>query len=140
MPGPYIGFGSDFLLSTNGGTSYNTVGQVTRIVAPDVRVGDVDVSYLQMPSPWHLFIAKLADGGQARFTLIYNKVNYATILANIRLSNNFKIQFPDQVSTASTLVFAGYINAIPQEMPLEELVSGEIGVKVSGQPTFTQGT
>ena len=140
MPGPYIGYGSDILISTNGGVSYSTFGQVTRIVAPDIRCGDVDVSYVQMAAPWHLFIAKLADGGQARFGLIYSKANYNTCLANIRVANNFKIVLPDIVTTASTLVWAGYINAVPQELPLEDLVMGEIGIKVSGQPTFTQGT
>lgn len=140
MPGPYIGYGADILLSTDGGNTYNTFGQVTKIIAPAIKVGDQQVSYLQMANPWHLFIAKLADGGQAKFGLLYSKTNYNTILTNIRVSNNFKIIFPDIVTTASTLVWAGYINEIPQELPLEEVVMGEIGIKVSGKPTFTQGT
>jgi hypothetical protein len=136
----YIGYGADFQLSTNGGTSYATFGQIARITLPDVRCGDVDASYIQMPSPWHVFIAKLGDGGQARFALLYNKANFATVLANVRVANNFKVVLPDLNITSSTLVFAGYINAVPLELPLEDLAMGEVGVKVSGAPTFTQGT
>lgn len=138
--GPFIGYGADIQISTNGGVSYSTFGSVTKITAPDIKCGDVDVSYIQMATPWHLFIAKLGDGGQARFGLIYKQSNFNTVLANIRVANNFKIVLPDLGVTASTLVFAGYINAVPIDLPLEELVMSEIGIKVSGQPTFTQGT
>lgn len=137
---PFLGFGCDFQLSTNGGSTYASVGSVVDITVAGFKAGDVQTTSIQLTTPWHTFQAKLGDGGVIKFKLIYQKTQYQTILNNFRVNNLFKLIFSDVNVTASTLVISGYINEIPITLPLEDMIVTEVSVKVSGQPVFTPGT
>ena len=137
---PIAGYGFDFLMSTNGGTTYTTFGEVEDLVPPGGKCKDIDISYVQMTVPWRLFMAGLADGEESTFKLIFSHTNYATILANIRASNMFKILYSDLGSTASSVVFSGFINGIKNVVPLDDKVMVDVSIKVSGKPTFVAGS
>ncbi len=138
--GPFIGYGADFMLSTDGGSTYLTVGHCIDVSAPDIKTGAADASYVQMPAPWHQKVAKLADGGQASFKLIWNPTSYGTLLAQIRIMRYWKLVFPDLGSTASTLVFQGFLASFGSPVPLEDLIVVDATVEVTGQPVFVAGT
>lgn len=142
----FIGYGCDIQISTNGGSSYATFGQVTELNLPNFKVKDVDTSNIQMANPWRSFQGGLIDGDVIKFKLIFAKANYNTVLSNIRLSQvagqnvMFKFIFSDIVTTASTLVVSGYINGLGGMVPLDDMITCDVSLKVSGQPAFTQGT
>jgi hypothetical protein len=137
---PFLGYGCDLLLSTDGGSTYNTVGSVQDLNFPDLKATDVKTSSIQMALPWHTFQPGMGDGGTIKFKLFYAKTQYNTLLTAFRKSYNWKIVFSDLVSTASTLVFAGYLNDLSGPMPLDDAIMVDGTIKVSGAPTFTPGT
>lgn len=139
MAGPFIGYGSDLQTDVNG-AGYVSVGSVVELTPPPIKVKDVDTSNVQMTNAWRTFTAGLADGDTCKFKLIYDKAKFNIMITKLRTSGNWKVIFPDIVSTASTLVFAGYVNAMPWTFPLDDMIVTDISVKVSGIVTFTQGT
>jgi hypothetical protein len=138
-----LGFGCDLLYSTNGGGAYTTFGQVVSFDLPQIDVHDVDNSNIEMANAWRTFQPGLIDGKVLKFKIIFAKANYNTILSNLRLSGAnylFKITFSDLVSTASTFVFSGYLRMLGGAAPLDDMITCDVEIKVSGQPTFTPGT
>ncbi len=137
---PIIGYGFEFAMSTDGGTTYVTVGEVEDITAPGVKVKDVDISYIQMSTPYRIFQPGLADAEEATFKLIFQHTKYATLLTNVRVMNMWKITFSDLGTAASTLVFTGYINGMKTPVPMDDKVTVDVTIKISGKPVFTAGT
>lgn len=137
---PFLGYGCDLQLSTDGGNTYNTVGSIADLNFPDLKATDVKVSSIQQAQPWHAYQPGLGDGGLIKGKLFYAKTQYATLLSNFRTPRNWKIVFSDAVSTASTLVTAGYLNELGGPIPLDDAIVCDFAIKASGIPTFTQGT
>lgn len=137
---PIIGYGGEFAISTDGGSTYTSVGQVEDLTPPGAKTKDVDVSYIQMSQPWRLFKAGLADGGTCKFKIIFKHTDYYTLFGQIRVDNYFKATFSDLGTTASTLVFQGFLAGISNEFPMDDKVMADFEIKVSGKPTFTKGT
>jgi hypothetical protein len=138
-----LGFGCDLVYSTNGGSSYTTFGQISDFQLPQIDVHDVDTSNIEMVNPWRTFQPGLIDGKVLKFKMIFAKANYNTVLNNLRLNGAnylFKIVFSDINTTASTFVFSGYLRMLGGAAPLDDMITCDIEIKVSGQPTFTPGT
>jgi len=137
--GPFIGFGADFGDSATN-SNYTTVGHLVDIDGPDVKVGDVNVSYVQMANAWMLFLAKLVDGGTVKVKLIWKESVYAHVLGLLRTPYFFQIAMPDLGTTATVISFAGYYSALPMTIHMEDMVVSEVEIKVSGIVTITAGT
>ena len=135
--GPFIGFGCDLGDSaTNSG--YASVGHIVDIDGPDAKVGEVDISYVQMANAWKLFIAKLIDGGTVKFKLEWRESTYAHVLGLLRTAYFFQITMPDTGGVAgSTITFQGYYSALPLTMHLEDMIVSEVEIKVSGIVAIT---
>lgn len=130
----FIGYGCDLQFNAV------TVGSVVEINGPTFKVKDVDTSNIQMSQPFRTFQAGLADGGDVTFTLIYAKANFNTLYNNLRTSGTWLIIFSDLVSTASQLSMSGFLSGLSGKFPLDDMIVFDCTVKVSGKPTFTQGT
>jgi hypothetical protein len=136
-----IGFGYDYQLSTNGGASYATVGQIRDIALPEHEATAIDKSFTQMSNRWMLYRPGLINPGESTFQLIYDKQTWPTILANIGVDGLFfKIVYSDLNVSASTEIFGGFLRKASRPAPLDGLVLFTITVRVSGIPAFTAGT
>jgi len=143
-----IGYGCDLQYSTNGGSSYGSLATVESFDLPDMKATDVDVSNIEMSVPWRLFQAGLVNGGAFKMKCIWSKAAYANVCNNLLgktqpvtgTNGMFKLVFSDIVSTASTLVWTGYVNELAGAGPIDDKITADVTIKISGQPTFTAGT
>lgn len=133
-PGEGIsGFGT-----TLEGASTGPLGMITRMQLGGLDVTtDIDITTMNTPARWMLFIAGLKDAKDVSMDLLYEKTNMATILAALGGTNEaWTITFPD----GSTLVCDGYIKHLGSQIPVNDKIAQTATLKLSGPPTFTPGS
>lgn len=109
----------------------------------DMAREDIDVTNNDQTDKYRRFIGGLIDAGEVEARLTFEKSEYTTILALLDDDNqNFQITIPDGSGEIgnSTFVFDGYMNALGTSMPMEDKMSIRVKFKMSGAPTFTEGT
>jgi hypothetical protein len=133
-----IGYGSVLVVNTSTGGEVN-VAQVHSISGPGVSGNDVDTTTLDSSSNYRTFVAGLLDPGELTFGLVYDPTAVShTRLArymNARYSATWKVM---QGSSGGTLTtFSGYIKGMSREVPMDDLITCDVTVKVSGKPGYT---
>jgi hypothetical protein len=139
--GPFIGYGCDLLDCSTSGGSYATIGNIVDFETPNISLGDADASYVQMTDPWKLFLAKLADAGEVKVTMIWSEAKYAHIFGLLRTPYFFRASWNDTGGTASSKIeWGGYYKALSNPIKIEDTIVMEVTIKASGKPTLTAGS
>ncbi len=148
---PGIGLGADLLMSTDGGSTYNSLGSIVDVIdAGEAQVQDVEAPYLQQANASIPKIPGLVDEGKLKCKIYWNATQYSTARTNLRgrlngsgvlVNCNFKVVWNDKITSApSNEVFAGYISKIGKSIPIKDNQITDLEITISGQPTFTAAT
>jgi len=120
---------------------FTTIAEVTEIGGPSLALDPLDVTSHTSPGAFREFIGGLLDGGEVTFTINYvptNATQDATtgLIADMiaRTVRNFQLIFPDVGSTQWS--FAALITAFEPAEPVDDRLSAELTLKVTGQPTL----
>ena len=128
--------------STYGGT-YETVGHIQEIHPPKMKANEVKTTNLKVTSAFHTYIAGFIDAGECSFKMDFDKTQSGLLNTAFigRALSSWKVTASDLGSTASTIVFDGFIKELQMfDVPEDDRLTGDITVKVSGKPIFTAGT
>jgi len=132
-----LGLGTEFQRETTPDV-YETIAQVASITPPQSEADDVEIQELNPTNDYKRYLPGLLDAGEVSLTLNFDGANagHQALLSDhqSRSVKNWKVVLPD----TSTWAFSGYVKSFaPQEVSSGELLQVEIGIKVSGKPTFT---
>ena len=132
------GKGASFLRDDGTG-SFMTVGQVTGITAPGMSRETPESTYMGVPGDYKTFLSGLRDGGQATFTINFERGAYDSLKADFESDTlqTYAVTLPDADNTA--FVFDGFITELPLDVPIGDRVTSDVTVKISGQPTIGSG-
>lgn len=130
------------LLRIDDGTgSYTTIAEVTDIGGPSMSLDPIDVTSHDSTAAYREFIGGLLDAGEVTLTINYVPTagtHDATtgLIADMvaRVVRNFKLVFPDSGTT--TWTFAALITAFESAEPIDDKLSADVTLKLSGQPTL----
>ena len=130
------------LLRIDDGTgSYTTIAEVTDIGGPSMSLDPIDVTSHDSIAAFREFIGGLLDAGEVTLTINYVPTagtHDATtgLIADMvaRVVRNFKLVFPDSGTT--TWTFAALITAFESAEPIDDKLSADVTLKLSGQPTL----
>ena len=131
------------LQSGDGGSpeAFTTIAEVTEISGPSLALDPLDVTAHTSPGAFREFVGGLLDGGEVGFTINYVPTGsthdastglVADMIA--RTVRNFKLIFPDVGATEWN--FAALITAFEPAEPVDDKLSAEVTLKVTGQPTL----
>jgi hypothetical protein len=133
-----IGYGSVLIVSTTTGGEVN-VAQVRSISGPGVSANDVDTTTLDSSTNYRTFTCGLLDPGEVSFQLVYD----STDATHSRLARYMGLRYEadwkvchSSTAGASTS-FSGYVKGMSREVPLDDLITCDLTVKVSGSPGYT---
>lgn len=134
----YFGYGSVLVVATTtGGTT--DIGQVRNISGPGATFDDVDTTCLDSSSNFRTFVPGLADPGEVTFEVVYDSTSEShSRLAHYhkeRISVNYTIYHGSSTNEADT--FSAYVKGLSREIPMDNLITAEVTLKVSGIPGFT---
>ena len=131
-----IGYGTDFQRGTGSGPIvYATVGEVIDIKLPELTRDTKDATHYKSPDRYKEYIGALRDGGEAGFTLQFKDAADLTALLTDYQTDAavpYRIVFPD----ATHWTFSGLVTKVGATVPLEDRMTAEVTVKISGKPAF----
>ena len=133
-----IGYGSVLAVSTSTGGEVN-IAQVRNISGPGVSANDVDTTCLDSTSNYRTFTCGLLDPGEVTFSLVYDSTaaSHTRLVRymNARTSTTFWVM--EGSSGGTKTEFDGYVKGLGREVPLDDLITCDVTVKVSGTPGYT---
>ena len=140
--GALAGYG--VLLKVGDGGSpetFTTIAEVRDIEGPELEAEAKEVTSHDSPGGWREYITTLLSGGEVSFDLNFIPT-HATLspstglvkLLRSRTLRNFRLVFPDVAATAWT--FAALVVGFKPSGPVEDELSAEVTLQVSGEPTL----
>lgn len=132
-----IGYGSVLVVVSTSGADITT-GQIRNITGPGVSGTDVDTTTMDSSSNYRTFVPGLLDPGEVSFSLVYDPASTThTRLARFmgeRLSTTFKVYHGSTAGNEDS--FVGYIKGLSREIPMDDLITADVTIKVSGKPGY----
>jgi hypothetical protein len=128
-----IGYLSKYEISTtDGGSIYTEIGELTDFSLPQDEVDDVEVTHYQSPNKTREYIAGLITPGDSEFTINWIPGNATDVLVRgLKVSGarrNHRVSFPNGVK----VTFPAYIKGVSPTAPIDDKLSNVISVKKAG--------
>lgn len=129
-------FGTKWSFSTDGGTTFTDVADVTNIEVLNIKADTTDVSSHDSTGQWREFIGGMKDAGDLSMEVNYDPAIHGTIFSHIGGDPiKHKITLVD--TGAHVVAFDGIITGLKVGAPFDDKMNGTVTIKVSGAPTIT---
>lgn len=130
MDEPGIGYGSLFEISTDGGSTWDSPGEVNSLTPPAFAVDAIDVTHMQSVNGTREFIPGLMDPGEASVEMNFKpgSEGEALILSVLRTKIKARCTFPAGETVTFDAIITGYAPAVP----MDDKMTATLTVKVSG--------
>jgi predicted secreted protein len=129
-------FGTQWAISTDGGSTFTDVADVTNVGVLAVKVDTIDTSSHDSADQWREFIGGMKDAGELQMDINYDPALHGTIFSNVGgdpLSH--KITLTD--AGAAVVTFDAIITGMKAEAPFDDKLAATVTLKVSGAPVIT---
>jgi hypothetical protein len=120
--------------TTLAGSVTGTLTGKVEITCEGVTIGEIDDTDLESDE-WEEFISGLKRAGTWSVRVKYAKALFAKLNTDFGVSQTWTMTLPDN----STYVATGFINRVPLTVPVEQHMMIDTGIRISGEPVFTQG-
>jgi predicted secreted protein len=142
MTNALAGYGVLLKIGDGGGSeTFTTIAEVKDIEGPELELEAKEVTSHDSPAGWREYIGTLLSGGEVSFDVNFIPTNAthsysAGLIKDLvnRTKRNFKLVFPDGGST--TWTFAALVVGVKPSGPVEDELSAEVTLQVTGQPTL----
>ena len=132
-----VGYRSILAVTTT--TGLTEIGYIRNISGPGVTANDVDTTTLDSSSNYRTFACGLLDPGEVTFGTVYD----STSLMHSRLAyymgqktaKTFTVYHGS--SSSDTDAFVAYVKGMSREIPLDDVISCDFTLKVTGKPMYT---
>lgn len=116
------------------------LAEVNSITGPGMTRDFIDVTSLDSTSGYREFIAGFRDGGTVTLNMNFTAATYALMKADFESDDaqEYEIVLPDDDVTS--LEFVGLVTELPLTITVDDKVTADVTIKVSGQVTVNSGT
>lgn len=113
------------------------VAEVNGITGPNKSRGTIDVTSLSSTGGYKEFIGSFRDGGTVTLNMNFTRATYDDFNDDFESEalQTYDIVLPDTSNT--TFSFSGLVTDLGLAIPLEDKVSADVTIKVSGSITLT---
>lgn len=129
-----IGYGITVELSTDGGSNYAFVGEITNVSPPGFSLDTVDVTHTSSPEATREFIAGLIDRGEMSCDINWIPgATTDTLLSSVAASRaRIKARLTFPTTPAKTFTFSAVMTGFAPAAPLDDRLTAAVTFKVSG--------
>lgn len=136
----FSGVGTKFMRRVSSGSSstdWVQLAEVNSITGPNKTRATIDVTSLDSAGGYREFIASFRDPGEVTLNMNFTLDSYDDMNADFESdsTNDYQIILPDTGNT--TFDFAGYVTSLGMAVPLDDKVSADVTIKLTGQVTIT---
>lgn len=125
-------------------TSGTSVGKITNIGGPNMTKGSIGAGSADSTNKWIDYLPGMIDAGELTVDVKYDGTSSGTADKLMTLFSGtgtyaIGIYVNDHTTTSSksNLVCVGFLTALGHAIPHDGLFTQSFGIKLSGQPTFT---
>jgi hypothetical protein len=114
------------------------------IAVPNVEIEYQDATHLQSPNGFREYVAGLKDAGTIEIPCGYSSAGYNE--AHGYMSNGTLVEFETTMplesgqTTGDVFAFTGFVTPQLNTDGVGEIIGMTLSVRISGQPSFTQGS
>jgi predicted secreted protein len=133
----FTGKGTIFNRYNTGTSAYEPIANINSISGPSSSRETVDVTTLDSEGGYREFIGSLRDAGDISLSMNFDKDTYALMKTDYESDTiqKYQIVLPDTDNT--TFEFEGLVTELPVEIPLDDKVTADISIKISGETDVT---
>jgi predicted secreted protein len=119
------------------GSQWVPIANINSASGPGSERTTIDVTTLDSTGGYREFITGLRDGGEFTFGMNFVIETYLLIKDDFEDNDlqQYSVVFPDDES--STIVFDGIVTGFPLDIPLDDKVTCNVTIKISGEPDVT---
>jgi len=137
MSDAVVGFGTFF--ERWNGYSWEEISEIISINGPNLKKDFIDVTTLGSLNGYREFISGLKEGGTVSLKMNFTRHTYSVMKDDFENteSGNYQIILPDH--DATTIEFEGMVAEIPMTIPLDDKISIDVTIKITGGITLNSG-
>lgn len=129
-------FGTVWAISTDGGTIYTPVADVTEIGVLDAKADTIETTVHSSAGQWRTFVGGLKDGGELKMTVNYDPSLHGTLWSTLAADGiKHRVTLPD--AGAAVVDFNGITTALSGSAPFDDKLTADVTIKVTGAPVIT---
>jgi predicted secreted protein len=134
------GVGTQFQRWNTGTNAWESIAMVKNITGPSKTRTTIDTTALDTVGGYRTFIAGFRDAGQLTFTMLFDRDGYELMNTDFEndAAQNYQVILPDTDSTS--LSFEGLVTELPLTIPVDEAVSVDVTIKITGVVTLESGS
>jgi hypothetical protein len=131
-----IGYKSILAVTTTTGAA--EIAQIRNISGPGVSANDVDTTTLDSSTNYRTFACGLLDPGEVSMQLVYDPAAIThrrlALYMGTKAAKTFTVYHGS--STGDSDAFIAYVKGMSREIPLDDLITCDVTLKVSGVPSY----
>jgi len=114
------------------GSAWVALAEVSNISGPSKSRETIDVTSFDSTGGYREFIGSLRDGGEVSLNMNFTAAAYEIMNDDFEDDDlqQYQIVLPD--SAATTFEFSGLVTGLPLEVPLDDKITANVTIKVSG--------
>lgn len=132
-------FGIQLKRSDMAGTPvFTAIANVTSVKGPELERDTYDVTAHDSTDGWKEFIGGLKDAGEVTLNINYDPRVHDDLVADFDddVARDYKLVFPGALGEWD---LKGFLTGFSQEAPVDDKLSAELKIKVTGKPTIVPG-
>lgn len=135
----FSGIGTMFFMYSNVHQNWIDIAEINSISGPSMSRETIDVTSLSSTGGYREFIASIKTGGSVNLSMNFTRLTYDAFKGafdsnNLRL---YKILLPD--TEATTFTFYGLVMELPIEISIDDKVTADVTIQISGEPQLSKG-
>lgn len=139
MSNAISGVGTSFKRANGDSSSptFTAVAEVNSISGPNLTRDTIDVTSLDSTGGYREFIGGFRDGGEVTLEMNFTLDGYDDLKADFDNDTmwTYQIVLPDSGNT--TFEFDGLVTSLGLGIPMDDKITADVTIKVSGQLTVT---
>lgn len=124
----------------DGVSAWGNLAEVNSIKGPGMTRDTIDVTSLDSTGGYREFIGGFRDGGTLTFSMNFTRANYDLMKADFESDDmgHYELVLPDGDQTS--IEFEGVVTECPLTIPMDDKVTIDVTIKISGEPTVNSGS
>jgi len=133
----FSGVGTQFMRWS--GTAWVALAEVNSITGPTMTRSFIDVTSLDSTGGYREFITGFRDAGTIALKMNFTRTTYDSLKTDFEspTAQNYEVILPDAVHT--TLEFEGLVTELPITVPVDDKVTADCTIKITGKVIITSG-
>jgi len=118
--------------------TFTAIANVTSVQGPEIERETYDVTSHDSADGWREFVGGLKDGGEVTLEVNYDPTKHDDLIADFEDTDprDYKLVAP---GGRGTWEFKAFLTGFSAEAPVDDKMSAELTLKVTGKPTITPG-